>query len=894
MELMDEVSFPAGGVDGALEDFRLAPHATSVAPVWLWSPDGTRVLWANPAGCAAFAAATFGALASRRFDPRTPSSTHMARLAATLPPSGAVRLERLRGFPGSGSYLHWRPLLCACSRFTLGRGYGILVVATEPVGPPLALAERVRRLELDREASIAAFAVDGTILFATEPARRRLGDATGLHAIMAEGLAATALSAGVATGPTAAGAAIIRRIGDGASTVLLARFAPVETTGGMIAVADGIVAPAAPEDISALPRHPLRFVWQMDAVGRFTLGSDEFTEIIGSRTAFALGRPWQDINAELGLDPPGRVANATATRETWSAVTVSWPVDDSAERLEVELSGLPIFDRHRNFVGYRGFGVCRDLDRIASVRAMRRLSMIAPVMTVRDEPAEAPPSVQPAEHASVASHQHETRWALPRDAPVARNVVPFPGAASFADARASAEPKRPVLSPGEHNAFRELARQLTARLQDGDPTRPIDERPEAPHVTQTFPAVTTDVAEPSAAPAPDQTPAAAAERDQALLDRLPIGIFVHRHDRLLFANHTLLEWTGYPDLDAIVDAGGSDMLLAESERGALADFGDNGKRLAVATSRGEVFPVEARRFVLSWDGAPAFAIALVKLEIGETAGAAEAPPPKAEVSSCEPRDATALNEPEKDAAAGQRSPRSDALDKSEALATLGHEARAPLNSILGYCDIMLEEPFGPIGHDRYRQYIRGVRRSGAHLMSLLADATELAKIEAGDFVLSPTPVSLNDIVAKCVSQLQSQASDARVIVRTSLAPTPTAIVADAGTVRQMIVDLLGHALNTTRAGGQMIVSTGIAQNGDVVLRIRRNAEALSEAAIEALLQSARPQATAHPSAVPGPTLTLPLTRALAAANGARFKVTGTPDEGSLFELSFSASAEHRS
>ena len=116
----------------------------------------------------------------------------------------------------------------------------------------------------------------------------------------------------------------------------------------------------------------MRFVWQMDADGRFVVGSDEFVELMGPRTTAAFGRLWSEIAAELKLDPENQIARAVATRETWSGVTVSWPVDDGGERLPIELSGLPVFDRDRTFRGYRGFGICRDLERINHLLRARR------------------------------------------------------------------------------------------------------------------------------------------------------------------------------------------------------------------------------------------------------------------------------------------------------------------------------------------------------------------------------------------------------------------------------------------------------------------------------------------------------------------------------------------
>ncbi len=112
-------------------------------------------------------------------------------------------------------------------------------------------------------------------------------------------------------------------------------------------------------------------MWQMDADGHFALGSDEFTRLIGARTAAGFGRLWSEIADAFGLDPEGRVATAVATRNTWSGITLNWPVDGGG-RLPVELSGLPIYDRDRNFAGYRGFGVCRDLDGLTRLAALRR------------------------------------------------------------------------------------------------------------------------------------------------------------------------------------------------------------------------------------------------------------------------------------------------------------------------------------------------------------------------------------------------------------------------------------------------------------------------------------------------------------------------------------------
>src|SRR4029077_16484988 len=112
----------------------------------------------------------------------------------------------------------------------------------------------------------------------------------------------------------------------------------------------------------------VRFVWQTDEQGRFSLSSEDFISLVGGRTAALLGRTWTEIAEALQLDPEGQVAQALATQDTWSALTVSWPMQKSERCLAVELSGLPVFDRKRTFRGYRGFGICRNAPAVA--RAM--------------------------------------------------------------------------------------------------------------------------------------------------------------------------------------------------------------------------------------------------------------------------------------------------------------------------------------------------------------------------------------------------------------------------------------------------------------------------------------------------------------------------------------------
>ena len=200
---------------------QLADYATSASPVWLWSTDGSRILWANAVGAAIFGAANVSECATRRFDAKHPAAAAIRRLAPTLPSTGQPRLERLRGFGASFG----RALTCVCSRIVLPEGRAaVLIVATEQAGPALPLRERVRRLFPDAEQTLAVFSADGISLWATEAAQKRLAGTSTLSALGIAALAAEASETGRASGATRYGPVTVERLGRDASAVLVVRF----------------------------------------------------------------------------------------------------------------------------------------------------------------------------------------------------------------------------------------------------------------------------------------------------------------------------------------------------------------------------------------------------------------------------------------------------------------------------------------------------------------------------------------------------------------------------------------------------------------------------------------------------------------------------------------------
>jgi PAS domain S-box-containing protein len=397
--------------------------------------------------------------------------------------------------------------------------------------------------------------------------------------------------------------------------------------------------PAAPRN------HPLRFLWQMDADGRFVLGSEEFIRLMGAHTAARFGRPWSEIADSLALDPDGRVARALASRDTWAGITVNWPVD-GGEPLAVELAGLPVYDRDRHFAGFKGFGVCRDLDGLSRLDDLRRLEPITPppsppadIVATDTEPEpppiapEPPPPVAELPEPDIEANSQQTD--LDKAVETPPNVVPF---------RPLGETRTPALTPVENSAFNELARQLSERLErEPDATGSVPE--------QMAHASAQAVTEPPPAPPPPEPPRALVEwltepeppprgdsaRDRTLLDLLPTGILIYRLDRLLYANPAFLARMGHASLHALEDAGGLDALYVEPGVSSASSTSEAGTPVTISASpasdgEAATSATAARLHTIAWDGESALALICAAPQTGTiVAEAATAPTEELEV-----------------------------------------------------------------------------------------------------------------------------------------------------------------------------------------------------------------------------------------------------------------------
>lgn len=224
--------------------------------------------------------------------------------------------------------------------------------------------------------------------------------------------------------------------------------------------------------------------------------------------------------------------------------------------------------------------------------------------------------------------------------------------------------------------------------------------------------------------------------------------------------------------------------------------------------------------------------------------------------------------------------------KARALARVGREIRPSLSAILSLTDMMLSDRFDRADAERLEAYLREVRLSGGRIAAILDDLRDLAALQAGRN-LTFTKVGLNDLVAGCIGTMQAQAARDRIVVRTSLGPDLPPFLADERSIRQAALAVIGNAIRVTEAGGQVIVSTTLADRGEVALRVRDTGPGLSPEAVASALEPFR-EGLEPAAETEGGGFGLTLTKALVEANRGRFRIGSRKDEGTLVEMIFPA------
>jgi two-component system, cell cycle sensor histidine kinase PleC len=143
--------------------------------------------------------------------------------------------------------------------------------------------------------------------------------------------------------------------------------------------------------------------------------------------------------------------------------------------------------------------------------------------------------------------------------------------------------------------------------------------------------------------------------------------------------------------------------------------------------------------------------------------------------------------------------------KSAFLANMSHELRTPLNAINGFSEILANELYGALGDQRYKGYAQDILTSGQHLLDMINDILDMAKIEAGKMTISPQPIDPVDPVDAAVRMIRRKAEDKQIALLLDAQQGLPDIEADHRAIRQMVLNLVSNAIKFTDPGGTITV-----------------------------------------------------------------------------------------
>jgi len=219
--------------------------------------------------------------------------------------------------------------------------------------------------------------------------------------------------------------------------------------------------------------------------------------------------------------------------------------------------------------------------------------------------------------------------------------------------------------------------------------------------------------------------------------------------------------------------------------------------------------------------------------------------------------------------------------KSEFLATMSHELRTPLNAILGLSQILQLQLFGNLTAKQL-EYINHINNSGEHLLMLINDILDLAKVESGRETINPVLLAVPELCNNCLALVREQAIAQGLSLTSHIEPDATHCIADERRLKQMLLNLLSNAIKFTPSGGvQLIVSK---QSQGIAFIVKDTGIGISPEKLPLLFQPFSQLDSQLSRRYEGTGLGLALTRKLARLHGGDVTVKSTLHQGSEFTL----------
>ena len=221
--------------------------------------------------------------------------------------------------------------------------------------------------------------------------------------------------------------------------------------------------------------------------------------------------------------------------------------------------------------------------------------------------------------------------------------------------------------------------------------------------------------------------------------------------------------------------------------------------------------------------------------------------------------------------------------KSGFLANMSHELRTPLNAINGFSEIMVQQLYGPLGDRRYLTYATDILNSGKHLLELINDVLDMAKVEAGKFKIYPKPMDLQESIEQAIRLVRGRAEEKRISLVSELNEAGE-VTGDARAIKQIMINLLSNAIKFTAPDGKILVQ--VKNNLDeVIIRVIDNGVGINQEDLPRLARPFEQVENEHARSNQGSGLGLALSRSFAEMHGGSLTIASEVGVGTMVIVS---------
>jgi len=217
--------------------------------------------------------------------------------------------------------------------------------------------------------------------------------------------------------------------------------------------------------------------------------------------------------------------------------------------------------------------------------------------------------------------------------------------------------------------------------------------------------------------------------------------------------------------------------------------------------------------------------------------------------------------------------------KTAFLANISHELRTPLNAILGFSELIARECLGPVGSPRYKEYASDIHNSGTHLLSLINDLLDVAKIEAGRMEVEPQMVETERTLESALKFVAAKARDRGQTLTIAVDQSAAFLYADERALKQIVINLASNAVKFTQDGGRIDISATRNAQGDFELVVADNGPGISREKIDRVFKPFSQVDNRYDRQSGGTGLGLALVRGLCELHGGRAWIESEPGTG---------------